>query len=587
MKKMKLTRSLLAACSIVALSAVMYGCVHNGDDDAPMMGDMDMMETMPAPTPVAVTLPSASNMYLADSDTMLADGMITLTAGGSSTVGAYTFSCSAAGPCAITIANGAVMATGVVTAAYSTAAMATIADGKRDGMTESDGRAAGLHEALTRSGGANDIFIGGPSGAPLTVTPVQIPEAGFVPGTVTDIVITRGLTGDLMVTRDRATWHAPATAAAAAGETGWAGKVLTNGATQTITVYSNIANAVRADFEADVASSIYRPGLNSGGITHLQGASTDGTLDIGPLGPTGLTLTAADMQDAAAQGLLDPSYFPGPGATGSRTVTYTYSDNTPTPGPTNYAASFTGTFHGASGTYACATDPCTIAVTPANLTAPATYAANNDWTFLPDREAADSNDAQLHMQDSNWLSFGWWVNEPAAAAPGGAYLYNAQVFYGGADQFAAANLAAGVLNRLNLTYTGPAGGLYARTANETTGVTAARGEFTADASLTARYGVTAGTDVSGTIDNFANGGGVDMSGWKLNLAQTAVAATTSGATGANAGSVTSGDSTNRAGRWEYTLYGPSRAQEYPSGIAGRFFANVDANTAVAGSFGAE
>ena len=32
MKKTKLTRSLLAACSIVALSAVMYGCVGGGDD---------------------------------------------------------------------------------------------------------------------------------------------------------------------------------------------------------------------------------------------------------------------------------------------------------------------------------------------------------------------------------------------------------------------------------------------------------------------------------------------------------------------------------------------------------------------------
>ena len=36
MKKSKVTRSLLAACSIVALSAVMYGCVHSGDgDDTP------------------------------------------------------------------------------------------------------------------------------------------------------------------------------------------------------------------------------------------------------------------------------------------------------------------------------------------------------------------------------------------------------------------------------------------------------------------------------------------------------------------------------------------------------------------------
>ena len=35
MKKTKLTRSLMAAVSIVALSAVMYGCVHSGDDAVP------------------------------------------------------------------------------------------------------------------------------------------------------------------------------------------------------------------------------------------------------------------------------------------------------------------------------------------------------------------------------------------------------------------------------------------------------------------------------------------------------------------------------------------------------------------------
>ena len=37
MKKTNLTRSLMAACSIVALSAVMYGCVHGGDDAPPAM----------------------------------------------------------------------------------------------------------------------------------------------------------------------------------------------------------------------------------------------------------------------------------------------------------------------------------------------------------------------------------------------------------------------------------------------------------------------------------------------------------------------------------------------------------------------
>ena len=39
MKKSKVTRSLLAACSIVALTAVMYGCVHSGD--GPSQAELD------------------------------------------------------------------------------------------------------------------------------------------------------------------------------------------------------------------------------------------------------------------------------------------------------------------------------------------------------------------------------------------------------------------------------------------------------------------------------------------------------------------------------------------------------------------
>ena len=45
MKKTKLTRSLLAACSIVALSAVMYGCVHGGSDDPPADDPPPAMDT--------------------------------------------------------------------------------------------------------------------------------------------------------------------------------------------------------------------------------------------------------------------------------------------------------------------------------------------------------------------------------------------------------------------------------------------------------------------------------------------------------------------------------------------------------------
>ena len=41
MRKTKVTRSLMAACSIVALTAVMYGCVHSSSDDGPTQADLD------------------------------------------------------------------------------------------------------------------------------------------------------------------------------------------------------------------------------------------------------------------------------------------------------------------------------------------------------------------------------------------------------------------------------------------------------------------------------------------------------------------------------------------------------------------
>ena len=58
MKKTKLTRTLLAACSIVALSAVMYGCVHSSDDPAPP----PVTEPDPEPEPTAYEAGKAAIM---------------------------------------------------------------------------------------------------------------------------------------------------------------------------------------------------------------------------------------------------------------------------------------------------------------------------------------------------------------------------------------------------------------------------------------------------------------------------------------------------------------------------------------------
>ena len=452
-------------------------------------------------------------------------------------------------------------------------------------VTEMDGRAAGLHEALTQSDGASDVL-----GTRYGVTLVRLP-VDRANNAANNIVITRGLSGGFDLMRERTGWLDPATDAASLGGTGWAGKTLAHsGEEQSITVYSNIKTATREDFAADSATSIYRAGQGAASILHLPGASTNAIDDSNPVAV--LTLPADDMEGAYEQGLLDSRYFPKAGAPGSAAVTYTYNNDLPA-GLRNRKASFPGTFHGASGDYACTDTTCSIIVTPPTLLAPATYAATGAWSFTPEAEATDGNDAQLIAQDEDWLSFGWWIDEPKSADPrGGEYLYNAQVFYAGADQYAFASIAN--LLRDNATYKGRAAGLYARTADPDNDIASARGEFAADASLTARFGIPGSPDtasIGGTINSFTNGDGVDMSEWSLTLQPETVA--TQGADGDGSGvtgEILSGDATNIAGSWEAQLYGPTPGDNMrpaqPTGVAGRFFANIDSDTAVAGGFGA-
>ena len=104
MKKTKLTRSLLAACSIVALSAVMYGCVHSGDGPALSMLDLTGVETQAGASNEAGTystddVPAALLAALQGyTGTTMGDTGDMVMAGG------YTFTC-VAGPCSVTVSD--------------------------------------------------------------------------------------------------------------------------------------------------------------------------------------------------------------------------------------------------------------------------------------------------------------------------------------------------------------------------------------------------------------------------------------------------------------------------------------------------
>ena len=464
-------------------------------------------------------------------------------------------------------------------------------------VAEMNARAAGLHEALTISDGSDDIFTDGPGNAELGVTPVRI-QGTVLPATGPDIVITRNLSGSLEVERDRDGWQGEATDAAPLGGTGWAGKVLTHsGEEQTITVYSDIANAVRADFSADDGSDPRRPrsiynNRSTGDISYLPNSMINAASP--PSTPARLTITQADMNVAYQQGLLDIRFFPAAEAPNGGSRTYTYRGEQ---GPRAFRSSFPGTFHGAQGMYECTTSgasDCQVTIHPATITTAsrAVFSAGT-WNFTPDQELTPNNpgnrnDAQLVAQDTDWLSFGWWVSEPKTPVSGGVFEYDAQVFYRGSDRFPFTSISA--LERTNATYAGRAAGLYARTAGEDRD--AERGEFTANASLTARFGMGSSAprtaNIGGTIDQFTNDDGVDMSEWKLTLVRTPIVTLYSDAgNGVITGRIESATTgTIGAGEWQAELYGPDSRNRPPSGVAGRFSANIDANTAVAGGFGA-
>ena len=105
MKKSKVTRSLLAAVSVVALSAVMYGCVHSGDSGPSVsMLDLSGYNTADGATVEAGTysiddVPAALASAVAEYSGTTMGGT-----GDMVTVGGYTFTC-VAGPCSVSVSD--------------------------------------------------------------------------------------------------------------------------------------------------------------------------------------------------------------------------------------------------------------------------------------------------------------------------------------------------------------------------------------------------------------------------------------------------------------------------------------------------
>ena len=572
MKKTKLTRSLLAACSIVALTAVMYGCVHDGGSDAPTTDDMDMTEPMPdpEPTPVAVTIPDA--MYL-DDDNMPMAGMTTIAAGGTHTSGGVMFSCAAGGDaCELNVMDdGSVTSTGgEVTAALTEAGMTQVAAAKLMYRDQIIGK---------------DKAIEGAANLGLTGT------AGLDED---EITITRGGSGPASVT---STGYSAADDPALPNGDVWIGSHLTQAVagvgTNHLFVYTDKEPATRIQFynwDGDETT----PSLYADTVTDALtgGDAADATTVITPLGLGG---AGAAFSAATA----DPTKFPQPQLPKEGSLLQNYPNNDDT--DDNVANGFEqvsipGNYNGAGGRYVCtggtAAAPCSVTVSPAGA-----YTLVGTWTFVPELNstawledggtAAGAGGGQI----GEFMSFGWWLQEPTAST--GAYTFRYYADGTAYQRPAGETLAAG-----SAAYNGRAAGKFVVQEIDEGGVTGGNaGMFTAAASLTATFGTT--NSISGSISGFqTDNAGVDVSGWSVTLnSQSFTIADTTDVTSVgtqndpdnalfDGATASMGDQTAH-GTWTSQFFGnhPTTDDAYPLGVGGTFQADNEA-ASIAGAFGA-
>ena len=520
--------------------------------------------TMPEPTPVAVTVPDA--MYL-DAANIPTAGSMTIAAGMTGTSGGVTFLCAEGGEdCEVTVADdGSVTATGGdVTASLTADAMEQVADAKQ--MKSDDeaemaqmarDRAIGQASAMASPGNAPGITsISHPAGKAVSVVVTGFKPTEMQPGML------GSFTGVSLSNTSSAT------------------------ATQYMTVYTDIAEPKKREF------------FNYDGDDDTPAAYESATLTR----PAGDALPLVPSPDGTSNqgrfnaGNVDLTIFPTKGPSTGGTVTKTFeanydSDDNNTPDQVRLP----GTFDGARGTYLCAAAECVVSVTPAGVYS---FGTGQTWTFTP-------NDGEMaYHEDAEFLRFGWWMMEPARST--GTYQF--ATFANGSpyrNTRETADDGAGVTGEA--TYSGNAAGRYS--------VGDDAGAFTANASLTAKFGTGAATDfgsISGMISGFQ--GDADMSGWSVELKKITLSDFAAAADGTDVpaafASATTGNGADRSssqyngtiatlgdtmahGTWSGSFYGNARNSDTgsnaidaaPLAVGGQFNAS-GASAIISGAFGA-
>ena len=250
------------------------------------------------------------------------------------------------------------------------------------------------------------------------------------------------------------------------------------------------------------------------------------------------------------------------------------------PIPTKSDAFYTrGTYDGAPGEYRC-TGICSSTNdgkgSPSEL--------DGTWHFKPD------TGAMVSKPDTTYLYYGWWVSKDKDGAPTAASAFTGVI----ADDQAALRSVPGENLTGGATYAGHAAGKFAMS-NPLDG-TGDGGHFTADATLTAKFGDGVDAGMTGMIDNFmANDKFVP---WSVELKRGAwgddgaIAAPGSDEAVATVWSI-DGNKAPTSGIWSGQMYDemPGNApngdgSNVPTTVTGTFYSEFSTIGRMVGAFGA-
>ena len=496
-------------------------------------------------------------------------GETTIAAGGSETSGGVVLTCAAGGEdCVVTVdADGGVTATGgEVTATLTTAAATALEEQMKTAAQDKIKRVIGQAAALANGGT-------GTFPTPMTVSrgagkDPSVGGAGLAGFTAADEQ--PGMLGKFAgIARENTT---------------------SASATQHLVVYTDIAAPKLAEFYNYDGDSKTPAVYESTTLTRPVG-------DALPLNPG----TISGNQGKFSAGNIDLSIFPTKAATaaeGSVKKKFSVNAKDQSTDAANNRVKLPGTFDGARGTYTCTPNTvasgCTVSVSSAGVYS---FGDTQDaWTFTP------NEGAKAYREDSEFLTFGWWMSEPAKAT--GTYSFNTHyngLAYAAAPAAGVTETNAGEGVTGDATYSGNAAGRYV--------VGDDYGAFTADATLTAKFGdaATPGS-ISGSVTNFQGGAG-GMSGWSVALKKITIGALVPGTAG-NPAFQTTGTDTSKStydgvvatlgdvkayGNWQGAFYGNAKnaaadgggnkENAAPLAVAGEFHAD-GAGANIAGAFGA-